>query len=151
MAKEHEKIPKVNNAPRKICSWCEIVSNGNVTCTTFRAVGGCRGSKAPDFEGLVFLGKETPEAEPFCPVSQRTQMVRSARLISHHRGWICTAHLQGEWEAQVANWILITSRRLFRTTVLFHSSEKSTDICRKKFLFWQKITAASELTFKTDI
>lgn len=57
MAKEHEKTAKVNNAPRKICSLCEIVSNGNIICATFRAVVGCRGSKAPDFEGLVFLGK----------------------------------------------------------------------------------------------
>lgn len=59
MAKEHEKIPKVKNAPRKICSQSEIVSNGNIICTAFGAVVGCKRQQSLfDFQGLVFLGKE---------------------------------------------------------------------------------------------
>lgn len=58
MAKEHEKIPKVKNAPRKICSQSEIVSNGNIICTTFSAAVGCKEQQSLcDFQGLFFLGK----------------------------------------------------------------------------------------------
>lgn len=58
MAKEHEKIPMVMNAPRKIHSQAEIVSNGDIICTAFSAVVGCKRQRSlRDFQGLIFLGK----------------------------------------------------------------------------------------------
>lgn len=165
MAKEHEKIPKVKNAPRKIRSQSEIVSNGNIICTTFNAVIGCKRQQSPcDFQGLVFLGKGgrrwgRSEAEPFCPVSQRARAARPAlpgfppQRVSIIASLVCRVNAK----PREANWILITSRRLLGTAVLFHSSEKSTNICSKKVPFLAKnheskwILWFYELTFKTDI
>jgi len=143
MAKEHKKIPKVKNAPRKICSPSEIMSNGNIICTTFSAVVGCKSQRSPcDFQGLVFLGKgaggKHQRLSFSAPVpGELRQCVRLCRSSTTEGGFeelICRVNEK----AQVANWILITSRRLFGTTVLFHSSEKSTNVHSKKVPFLAK-------------
>lgn len=80
MAREHEKIPKVTNAPRKIRS---------------------QSSMGTLFAPLLGLGLAAQGHQRLCdfpgPGQERSSVPRrSFGLFPHHKGRVCTAHLQGE-------------------------------------------------------
>lgn len=79
MAKEHEKIPKVKNAPRKIRSQSSV---GTWFAPLLELVLVARGSKS----SVISKGKG------------QSSVLRRCFGLPQHKGSACTAHLQGEWE-----------------------------------------------------
>lgn len=92
MAKEHEKIPKVKNAPRQIRSQSSVETLFAPLLGLVLAVRGRGGSVIPEGSG----GRGRSGAGAGQERSCEPRRCFGPCHFPHHKGCVCTAHLQGE-------------------------------------------------------
>lgn len=134
MAKEHEKIPKVKNAPRQIHSQSSMGTLFAPLLGLVLVLRGRGGSVIPEGKG-----QSSEPRRCFGPCH-----------FPHRKGCVCTAHLQGEWEGWSGKLDIdnFQNPHQGRST---RSPRRRQTLAAETFPGWHGSVAPNELTPKPDI